>query len=76
LPQTFTDETNRIQNSGVRSQNKSRSEGLTLSKIGVRFNRDITTLSRMVNKIEKRVREDKNYGEALLQYYNNAIMQA
>jgi REP element-mobilizing transposase RayT len=48
----------------------------TLSKIGVRFNRDITTLSRMVNKIDKRVREDKNYGQALLQYYNNAIMQA
>lgn len=48
----------------------------SLSKIGISFNRDITTLSRIVNKIEKRVREDEDYKKKLLQYFNNIITQA
>jgi len=48
---------------------------VSLSKIGVRFNRDVATLSRIVNKIEKRMREDKSYQEKIMQY-NNTITQA
>lgn len=48
----------------------------SLSKIGIRFNRDIATMSRIVNKIEKRMKEEKSYKGRILQYYNNAIAQA
>ena len=48
----------------------------SLSKIGIRFNRDIATMSRIVNKIEKRMKEEKSYQGRILQYYNNAIAQA
>jgi len=50
--------------------------GRTLSKIGIRVNRDIATMSRIVNKIEKRMKEEKSYKGRILQYYNNAIAQA
>jgi hypothetical protein len=49
---------------------------VSLSKIGIRFNRDIATMSRIVNKIEKRMKEEKSYKGRILQYYNNAIAQA
>jgi chromosomal replication initiation ATPase DnaA len=50
--------------------------GRTLSEIGIRFNRDIATMSRIVNKIEKRMKEEKSYKGRISQYYNNAIAQA
>jgi len=33
-------------------------------------------MSRIVNKIEKRMKEEKSYKGRILQYYNNAIAQA
>jgi len=49
---------------------------VSLSKIGIRFNRDIATMNQIVNKTEKRMKKKKSYKGRILQYYNNTITQA
>ena len=52
-----------------------RTRGVTLTALGKRFDRDVTTLSRGVRRVEARAQSDKRFAKQLKQYYNT-IMQA
>ena len=52
-----------------------KTDTVTLTALGMRFGRDVTTLSRGVRRVEERARSDKRFAKQLKQYYNT-IMQA
>ena len=52
-----------------------KTDSVSLTAIGTRFGRDVTTLGHGVHRVEERARSDKRFAKQLKQYYN-AIMQA